>query len=477
MENRVDSKQIENMDEKVKLQKEFIDKVRKINEGKNLKYHILTMGCQLNESDSEKLSGMLEEMGYSLTKNIEEANLIVFNTCCVRENAEDKLFGKLGEVKRIREANNGLIAIGGCMMQEKHIVEKLKKSYPFFDIAFGTHTLYKFPEDIYTALMENKQIEDILDIDGEVTEGLPVKRDDNIKASVLIMNGCNNFCTYCIVPYVRGRERSRKAEDILKEVEGLAKQGYKEITLLGQNVNSYMRSERENGINKGEIDSFAKLLRAVNEIEGIERIRFVSPHPKDFTDDVIDAIKDCKKVCKIIHLPLQSGSTNILKAMNRKYTKEQYIELAEKIKSRIPEVVFSTDIIVGFPGETEEDFEDTLDVVRKVNFEQVYMFIYSRRVGTPADKMENQVPEEVKHERFDRLKKLAEENIKINNQKYVGTIQKVLVEGFSKTNSSALTGRTDTNKVVNFEGSKDLIGKVISLRIVSEHMWYLKGKI
>lgn len=477
MENRVDSKQIENMDEKVKLQKEFIDKVRKINEGKNLKYHILTMGCQLNESDSEKLSGMLEEMGYSLTKNIEEANLIVFNTCCVRENAEDKLFGKLGEVKRIREANNGLIAIGGCMMQEKHIVEKLKKSYPFFDVAFGTHTLYKFPEDIYTALMENKQIEDILDIDGEVTEGLPVKRDDNIKASVLIMNGCNNFCTYCIVPYVRGRERSRKAEDILKEVEGLAKQGYKEITLLGQNVNSYMRSERENGINKGAIDSFAKLLRAVNEIEGIERIRFVSPHPKDFTDDVIDAIKDCNKVCKIIHLPLQSGSTNILKAMNRKYTKEQYIELAEKIKSRIPEVVFSTDIIVGFPGEIEEDFEDTLDVVRKVNFEQVYMFIYSRRVGTPADKMENQVPEEVKHERFDRLKKLAEENIKINNQKYVGTTQKVLVEGFSKTNSSVLTGRTDTNKVVNFEGSKDLIGKVISLKIVSEHMWYLKGEV
>ncbi len=477
MENRIDNKEIENMDEKVKLQKEFIDKVRKINEGKNLKYHILTMGCQLNESDSEKLSGMLEEMGYSLTKNIEEANLIVFNTCCVRENAEDKLFGKLGEVKRIREANNGLIAIGGCMMQEKHIVEKLKKSYPFFDIAFGTHTLYKFPEDIYTALMENKQIEDILDIDGEVTEGLPVKRDDNIKASVLIMNGCNNFCTYCIVPYVRGRERSRKAEDILKEVEDLAKQGYKEITLLGQNVNSYMRSERENGINKGAIDSFAKLLRAVNEIGGIERIRFVSPHPKDFTDDVIDAIKDCKKVCKIIHLPLQSGSTNILKSMNRKYTKEQYIELAEKIKSRIPEVVFSTDIIVGFPGETEEDFEDTLDVVRKVNFEQVYMFIYSRRVGTPADKMENQVPEEVKHERFDRLKKLAEENIKINNQKYVGTTQKVLVEGFSKTNSSVLTGRTDTNKVVNFEGSKDLSGKVISLRIVSEHMWYLKGEI
>jgi len=464
------------MQEKISEQKIYIEKVRKLNEGKNLKYIVLTMGCQLNENDSEKISGMLEEMGYSKTDKIEDANVVAFNTCCVRENAEDRLFGKLGEVKKYKETNGTIIAIGGCMMQEKHIVDKLKHSYPFFDIVFGTHTLYKFPEDIYNAIVNGKQIEDIIDIDGEVIEGLPIKRDDNIKASVAIMNGCNNFCTYCIVPYVRGRERSRKAEDIIAEVKCLAKEGYKEITLLGQNVNSYMRVEREQNLATGETNSFAKLLREVNKIEGIERIRFISPHPKDFTDDVIEAIRDCEKVCKIIHLPLQSGSTEILKRMNRKYTKEQYLALADKMKAKIPGIVLSTDIIVGFPGETEEDFEDTLDVVSKVHFEQVYMFIYSRRVGTPADKMENQIPDEVKHERFDRLKKLAESQIEGNNQKYVNTIQKVLVEGKSKTNENMLTGRTETNKVVNFEGTDDMIGKIVNLKIVSEHMWYLKGK-
>lgn len=465
------------MQEKISEQTKYIEKVRKLNEGKNLKYIVLTMGCQLNENDSEKISGMLEEMGYSKTDKIEDANVVAFNTCCVRENAEDRLFGKLGEVKKYKETNGTIIAIGGCMMQEKHIVDKLKHSYPFFDIVFGTHTLYKFPEDIYNAIVNGKRIEDIIDIDGEVIEGLPIKRDDNIKASVAIMNGCNNFCTYCIVPYVRGRERSRKAEDIIAEIKCLAKEGYKEITLLGQNVNSYMRVEREQNLATGEIDSFAKLLREVNKIDGIERIRFISPHPKDFTDDVIEAIRDCEKVCKIIHLPLQSGSTEILKRMNRKYTKEQYLALVDKMKAKIPGIVLSTDIIVGFPSETEEDFEDTLDVVSKVHFEQVYMFIYSRRVGTPADKMENQVPDEVKHERFDRLKKLAESQIAGNNQKYVNTIQKVLVEGKSKTNENMLTGRTDTNKVVNFEGTDDMIGKIVNLKIVSEHMWYLKGEV
>lgn len=465
------------MQEKISEQTKYIEKVRKLNEGKNLKYIVLTMGCQLNENDSEKISGMLEEMGYSKTDKIEDANVVAFNTCCVRENAEDRLFGKLGEVKKYKETNGTIIAIGGCMMQEKHIVYKLKHSYPFFDIVFGTHTLYKFPEDVYNAIVNGKRIEDIIDIDGEVIEGLPIKRDDNIKASVAIMNGCNNFCTYCIVPYVRGRERSRKAEDIIAEIKCLAKEGYKEITLLGQNVNSYMRVEREQNLATGEIDSFAKLLREVNKIDGIERIRFISPHPKDFTDDVIEAIRDCEKVCKIIHLPLQSGSTEILKRMNRKYTKEQYLALVEKMKARIPGIVLSTDIIVGFPGETEENFEDTLDVVSKVHFEQVYMFIYSRRVGTPADKMENQVPDEVKHERFDRLKKLAESQIAGNNQKYVNTIQNVLVEGKSKTNENMLTGRTETNKVVNFEGTDDMIGKIVNLKIVSEHMWYLKGEV
>ncbi len=464
----------------VKEQETYIEKVKEVNSKKILKYHILTMGCQLNENDSEKLCGMLEKMGYIRTDNFQEADLNLFNTCCVRENAEDKLFGKLGELKRIKEEKGTIIAIGGCMMQEKHITDKIKESYPFVDIIFGTHTLYRFPEDLYKALIEKKKQEDILNIDGEIYEGLPIKRDSHIKASVTIMNGCNNFCTYCIVPYVRGRERSRMPKEIIREVEELAKQGYKEITLLGQNVNSYLRVEKEKGIQfeayEG-IDSFATLLRAINKIEGIERIRFVSPHPKDFTDDVIKAIRDCNKVCKLIHLPLQSGNTKVLKEMNRKYTKEQYLSLVEKMKKEIPNVTLSTDIIVGFPGETEEEFEDTLDVVEKVKFEQVYMFIYSRRVGTPGDKMENQIPDDIKHKRFDRLKALVESQIQENNQKYVGTVQSVLVEGTSKNNEDMLTGRTDSNKVVIFEGKKEWIGEMLDLNIVSEHMWYLKGNI
>ncbi|MGN1269894.1 MAG: tRNA (N6-isopentenyl adenosine(37)-C2)-methylthiotransferase MiaB [Clostridia bacterium] len=457
-----------------------MQKVAKLNEGKNLKYNILTMGCQLNENDSEKLCGMMEEMNYTRTQNLSEADLIVFNTCCVRENAEDKLFGKLGEVKKYKESKGTIIAIGGCMMQEKHIVEKLKQSYPYFDIVFGTHTLHQFPTDLYKTLCNRKRIEDILDIDGEIIEGLPISRDDKIKASVTIMNGCNNFCSYCIVPYVRGRERSRSPKDILQEVNSLAKQGYKEITLLGQNVNSYLRTEREKNIEFEQyegVNSFATLLRAINKIEGIERIRFVSPHPKDFTDDVIEAIRDCDKVCKLIHLPLQSGNTQVLKIMNRKYTKEQYLNLVEKMKSQIPNLTLSTDIIVGFPGETEEEFEDTLDVVKNVNFEQVYMFIYSRREGTPGDKMENQIPEEIKHKRFDRLKELVESQIAIKNKQYVGTMQKVLIEGRSKNNDNMLSGRTDSNKVVVLEGKDDLIGKIVDLKIVSEHMWYLKGEV
>lgn len=464
----------------VEKQKEFIERVKKINQEKSLKYSILTMGCQLNENDSEKICGMLEEMGYSKTENSKEADLAIFNTCCVRENAEDKLFGKLGELKKIKEQRGTIIAIGGCMMQETHITDKIKESYPYTDIIFGTHTLHKFPEDLYKVLDEKKKQEDILYIDGEIYEGLPIKRDSNIKASVTIMNGCNNFCSYCIVPYVRGRERSRQPRAIIEEVKELATHGYKEITLLGQNVNSYLRVEREKNIEfeayEG-VNSFATLLRAINKIDGIERIRFVSPHPKDFTDDVIEAIADCDKVCKLVHLPLQSGNTKVLKEMNRKYTKEQYLNLVEKMKAKIPNLTLSTDIIVGFPGETDEEFEDTLDVVEKVKFEQVYMFIYSRRVGTPGDRMENQVPEEQKHKRFDKLKALVESQIEENNQKYVGTMQKILVEGTSKNNEEMLTGRTDSNKVVIFEGDKNLIGNMAELKIVSEHMWYLKGKI
>ena len=464
--------------QEIEKQKQYIEKVREINKEKQLKYYILTMGCQLNENDSEKICGMLEEMGYISTEDYTQSDLVIFNTCCVRENAEDKLFGKLGELKKVKEKRGTIIAIGGCMMQEKHITDKIKESYPYTDIIFGTHTMHKLPEDIYKILENRKKLQDVIDIDGEIYEGLPIKRTSDIKASVTIMYGCNNFCSYCIVPYVRGRERSRHPKDILEEVEQLAKEGYKEITLLGQNVNSYLRAEKwkEEGKEYKGINSFATLLKEINKIEGIERIRFVSPHPKDFTDDVIDAIASCEKICKLIHLPLQSGSTQVLKTMNRKYTKEQYLELVEKMKAKIPKLTLSTDIIVGFAGETEDDFEDTLDVVRKVCFEQVYMFIYSRRVGTPGDKMENQIPEEIKHKRFDRLKQLVESQIAENNQKYVGTIQKVLVEGPSKNNPKLLTGRTDSNKVVIFEGNQELINKVIDLKIISEHMWYLKGE-
>ena len=454
--------------EEIKLQKEYIEKVRNINKDKNLKYYILTMGCSLNENDSEKICGMLEEMNYTKTENINEANFVVFNTCCIRENAEDRLFGKLGEVKKLKKQNNAIIAIGGCMMQQEHIIAKLNESYPYVDIIFGTHTLHKLPEDLYKRLNKSKKVKDVLDIDGKIYEGLPIKRSDRVKASVTIMNGCNNFCSYCIVPYVRGRERSRNPEDILNEINELAMHGYKEIMLLGQNVNSY---------NGGDGYGFAKLLTDINQISGIERIRFISPHPKDFTDDVIDAIANCEKVCKSVHLPLQSGSSKILKEMNRKYTKEHYLELAYKIKEKIPNEALTTDIIVGFPGESEEDFEDTLDVVEKLKFEQVFMFIYSRRKGTVADKMENQIPEDIKHKRFERLKALVESQIEENNKKYIGTIQKVLIDGTSKTNENTLSGRTDTNKVVVIDADKSYIDKIVNVKIVQDCMWYLKGEI
>ncbi len=461
--------------QEIEEQQKFIEKVKEYTKNKNYKYFILTMGCQLNENDSEKICGMLEKMLFQETKNYEEADIVLFNTCCVRENAEDKLFGKLGEIKKIKEQRGTIVAVGGCMMQEQHIVEKIKKSYPFCDIIFGTHTLHKLPEDIYNVLKEKKKIKDIIDIDGEVYEGLPIKRNDNIRASVTIMYGCNNFCSYCIVPYVRGRERSRNASDIIREIKELSKEGYKEVTLLGQNVNSYKGNEED--LEYPNVKNFADLLMEIEKIDGIERIRFISPHPKDFTDDVIDVISKSNKICKIIHLPLQAGNNEVLKNMNRKYTKEQYLALVEKMKKKIPNIVFSTDIIVGFPGETDEQFEDTLDVVRKVKFEQVYMFIYSRRVGTRADKMENQIPEEIKHKRFNKLKELVESQISENNKKYIGTIQKILVEGNSKTNDTMLTGRTETNKVVNFKGDKELINKIIPIKITEDCQWYLKGEI
>lgn len=453
-------------DDEIRLQYEYMKKIKDL--GEKRKYCINTMGCKLNENDSERISGMLTEMGYIETDRFEDANLVVFNTCCIRENAEEKVFGKLGELKRIKKANNMIICFAGCMSQEPHVIEKIKKSYSQVDVIFGTHNLYKFPEMLYKKLTEVKKVFDVWDIEGEIFENLPIKRGEEKSASVTIMNGCNNFCSYCIVPYTRGRERSRSPEDILKEITNLAKQGYEEILLLGQNVNSYKG---------GENYTFANLLRDIDKIEGINIVRFTSPHPKDFKDDVIEAIAECNSVCKVIHLPLQSGSTAILKSMNRVYTKEQYLELVEKIRKRIPEAAFTTDIIVGFPGETEEDFQDTLDVVKKVGFEQIFMFIYSVRKGTRAETMPNHIPEKVKSERFTRLKQLADSLTEAENYKYIDTIQEVLVEGESKTNKEVLTARTRTNKIINFAGDKSLIGKVVKVKIISQHAWYLKGEI
>ena len=458
-------------------QEEFIKMVKAKIDGRNLQYYILTMGCQLNENDSEKISGMLTEMGYTETQKFEDADIVIFNTCCVRENAEERLFGKVGEIKKIKEHKDLIVAIGGCMMQEKNMVSKIRKSYPFVDVIFGTHTMQNLPEDIYKALIEHEKVKDVIDVDGEIHEDIPIKRNDKFRASVTIMYGCNNFCTYCIVPYVRGRERSRNPQNILKEVQDLANDGYKEITLLGQNVNSYMAHQGADLESAGEINSFAKLLDAVCKIDGIERVRFISPHPKNFTDDVIESIAKNDKIAKIIHLKLKSVNYKFLKEMNRVYNKEQYLELVRKMKDKIPNIVFSTDIIVGFPGETDEEFEDTLDVVRKVNFEQIFMFIYSPREGTPAAKLE-QIPEEIKHKRFDKLKELYESKVDENNNKYLHTQQKILIEGLSKNNDKMLTGRTDTNKVVIFEPeTNEKIGDMVTVEIIEAHKWYLKGKI
>ena len=448
-------------DIEIKEQKDYIEKVKKINQDKKLKYTILTMGCQLNENDSEKLSGMIENMGYKRVQDTNEADLVVFNTCCVRENAEDKLFGKLGELKKEKQERGIIIAIGGCMMQEKHIQEKLHKSYPFFDIIFGTHTLHKFPEDLYKALEEKRKIEDVLDIDGKVYEGIPIKRNDNLKASVTIMYGCNNFCTYCIVPYVRGRERSRKPEDIIKEVKELAQKGYKEITLLGQNVNSYMQSENKTK-REEEKYTFANLLEDIDKIEGIERIRFVSPHPKDFTNDVIEQIKKSEKICKIIHLPLQSGSTNILKKMNRKYTKEQYLELAEKIKREIPNVVFSTDIIVGFPGETEEEFETTYKFLKEIKFYKIHVFKYSKRKGTKAAIMPNQILHEKQNERSNKLIELSNKVQEQYNKQYIGKQIQVLIE---EKEGKYYKGHTSNYMMIYVETQKNLENQIIDVKI------------
>lgn len=451
----------------------FESKIKKIAEEKNLTYSIDTMGCQMNENDSAKYMGILESMGFQKSTS-DKANLILFNTCCVRENAENTLFGRLGFLKQRKlHEEDVYIVVVGCMTQQKHILDKIKTSYPFVDIVLGTSCMNIFPLKLYKRLVEQKKEIEYIEVGNEIEEEVPIIYEDKYKASVSIIYGCNNFCSYCIVPYVRGRERSRKPKDIIHDIKRLAKHGYKEIMLLGQNVNSYGNDFKKE--NQGY--TFAKLLQDIEKIDGIEIIRFMSPHPKDFKDDVIDVIKNSKKIARQIHLPLQSGSTRILKEMNRRYTKEDYLTLVEKLKKADENISLSTDIIVGFPGETEEDFLETLDVVDKVKYDQVYMFIYSKRTGTRAAIMEDKVTHEEKVERLERLKKLYEENLPNNNQKMIGKIYSVLVEGKSKNNKEFYTGRTSQNKVVIFEANEKYVGQIVNIKIISEHLWYLKGEI
>ena len=450
----------------------YKDKMIKYNKEKKLKYYIDTMGCQMNENDSLKYAGILESMGFEKGEE-NNSNLYLFNTCCVRENAENTLFGRLGMLKSRKLKNEEVyIAIVGCMTQQEHILEKIKKSYRFVDIVLGTSCMSIFPEKLYNVIVNHQRKIEYIDVSNTLEEEVPIKYDDKYKASVSIIYGCNNFCTYCIVPYVRGRERSRKPEDILNDIRRLAKDGYKEIMLLGQNVNSYGNdfNDELKGYN------FPKLLQDVEKIEGIEIIRFMSPHPKDFKDDLIDVIKNSSKIARQIHLPLQSGNTEILRKMNRKYTKEQFLELALKLKE-IPDVSLSTDIIVGFPNETEEQFLDTLDVVKKVEFDQIYMFIFSPREGTVAAKMEDDITYEEKVDRLERLKELYETTLPKLNSKMIGKVYRVLVEGKSKTNKELYTGRSSQNKVVIFKADESLVGKVVDIKIDSEHLWYLTGQI
>ena len=445
-------------------------KMKEYNDEHHLKYYIDTMGCQMNENDSMKYAGILESMGFE--KGTEDnANLYLFNTCCIRENAENTLFGRLGMLKKKRMQNpETYIAILGCLTQQEQMVEKIKSSYRFVDVVLGTSAMSLFPEKLYNAIVINRKKLEYIDVSNALEEEVPICYNDKFKASVSIIYGCNNFCTYCIVPYVRGRERSRRPEDIIKDVQRLADDGYKEIMLLGQNVNSYGNDFKD------EKYTFPMLLQDIEKIDGIEIIRFMSPHPKDFKDDLIEVIKNSNKIARQIHLPLQSGNSEVLKSMNRKYTKEQFIEVAMKLKE-IPDVSLSTDIIVGFPGETEEQFLDTLDVVKKVKFDQIFMFIYSPREGTVGAKMEDHTPYEEKVNRLERLKKLYEDTLPELNKKMVGKTYKLLVEGKSKTNDKLYTGRTSQNKVVIFEATDDDIGEVVNVKIDSDHLWYLKGTI
>ena len=426
--------------------------------GRPLTANITTFGCQMNARDSEKLSGILREAGYVETES-EDADFVIYNTCTVRENANLRVYGRLGVLHGYKKKNPHMkIALCGCMMQEATVVEKLQKSYRFVDLIFGTHNIFKFAELLAMTLESDRMIIDIWKDTDQIVEDLPNERKYAFKSGVNIMFGCNNFCSYCIVPYVRGRERSREAKDIVREIEALVKDGVVEVMLLGQNVNSY-------GKNLEQPMTFAELLKEIEQIDGLERIRFMTSHPKDLSDDLIEVMANSKKICPHLHLPLQSGSSRILKAMNRRYDKEKYLALAKKIRERMPDIALTTDIIVGFPGETEEDFQETLDVVRQVRYDSAFTFIYSKRTGTPAAVMEDQIPEDVVKDRFDRLLKEVQTISKEMAERFTGNEETVLVEEKNSQMDGYVTGRLGNNHVVHFEGSEELIGKLIRVRL------------
>ena len=434
----------------------FLKRARELTAGKErelgrpLTCCVTTFGCQMNARDSEKLLGILKEAGYQETQD-ENADFVIYNTCTVRENANLRVYGRLGVLHGYKKKNPHMkIALCGCMMQEPDVVEKLKKSYPFVDLIFGTHNIFKFAELLVTMLESDRMIIDIWKDTDQIVEDLPVERKYPFKSGVNIMFGCNNFCSYCIVPYVRGRERSREPEEILKEIRKLVDDGVKEVMLLGQNVNSY-------GKNLARPVTFAELLREVVKIDGLERVRFMTSHPKDLSDELIQVMAESEKICRHLHLPLQSGSSRILKIMNRKYTKEQYLDLADRIRKAVPDIALTTDIIVGFPGETEEDFRETLDVVRRVRYDSAFTFIYSKRTGTPAAVMEDQIPEDVVKDRFDRLLKEVQTISKEMAERFNGSCQKVLVEEKNSQMEGYVTGRLSNNHVVHFRGPESLI--------------------
>lgn len=459
--------------EEMNIQKVYINKVKEILEMADFlpACVVETYGCQQNASDSEKLKGMAEEMGFVITESKESADLIIFNTCAVRDSAEKKVLGNIGALKQLKRSKEKLlIGLCGCMMQQEHIANEIKMKYPYVDMVFGTHAIYKFPEILYNSITTKKRIFSIEDTNNPIAEGVPIKRESSLKANVTVMYGCNNFCSYCIVPYVRGRERSREPQEILSEIKGLIADGYKDITLLGQNVNSYGK-DLESGFD------FSDLLKEIAMLDGDFRVRFMTSHPKDITHKLIDTIAEYKKIAKHIHLPVQSGSNRVLKSMNRGYTREKYSDLIAYAKSKIESFTLTSDIIVGFPSETEEDFLETMDLIKQVEFDVLFTFIYSKRKGTPAEQMEGQLPYEEKQKRLSRL--IKEQNIisrKIN-ETYLGKTVRVLVEGKSQNNENVLTGRTDGNKIVNFSGEKEDIGQFVNVEITDIRTWSLLGNI